>query len=79
MRASLERADLDAAVRGHALAIFGHLAEAEARVHGIPVERVAFHEVGAWDSIADIAAAAHLVAALGATRWSVGALPLGSG
>ncbi|TXM67934.1 LarC family nickel insertion protein [Methylobacterium sp. WL12] len=79
IRASLERADLDAAVRSHALAIFGHLAEAEARVHGISVERVAFHEVGAWDSIADIAAAAHLVAALGATRWSVGALPLGSG
>ncbi len=48
-------------------------------MHGIPVERVAFHEVGAWDSIADIAAAAHLIAALHATRWTVGALPLGSG
>jgi uncharacterized protein (TIGR00299 family) protein len=79
IRVALERADLEAAVRGHALAIFGHLAEAEARVHGIAVEQVAFHEVGAWDSIADIVAAAHLVAALGATRWSVGALPLGSG
>ena len=79
IRDALAHADLDAAVREHALAIFGHLAEAEARVHGIPVEQVAFHEVGAWDSIADIAAAAHLVAALGATRWSVGALPLGSG
>ena len=48
-------------------------------MHGIAVDHVAFHEVGAWDSIADVVAAAHLVAALGATRWSVGALPLGSG
>lgn len=79
IRQSLGRADLEPAVRAHALAIFGHLAGAEARVHGIAVEQVAFHEVGAWDSIADITAAAHLIAAVGATRWSVGALPLGSG
>ena len=40
---------------------------------------MAFHEVGAWDSIADIVAAAHLIAALDAAAWSVSALPLGSG
>ncbi|MGU3539413.1 LarC family nickel insertion protein [Methylobacterium sp. A54F] len=79
IREELSRADLDPAVRTHALAIFGHLAEAEARVHGIAVERVAFHEVGAWDSIADIVAAAHLIAVSGATEWSVSALPLGGG
>ena len=79
IRRDLTRADLDPAVRAAALGIFGRLAEAEARVHGIAVEAVAFHEVGAWDSIADIAAAAHLVAALGASAWSVSALPLGSG
>lgn len=77
--ADLERADLAPAVRAHALAIFGHLAEAEARVHGIAVDAVAFHEVGAFDSIADIVAAAHLIAALEARSWSVSALPLGSG
>ncbi|MCJ2123876.1 LarC family nickel insertion protein [Methylobacterium sp. J-077] len=79
IRAELERADLAPAVRAHALAIFGHLADAEARVHGITVDAVAFHEVGAYDSIADIVAAAHLIAALEVRSWSVSALPLGSG
>ncbi|MDP4005419.1 LarC family nickel insertion protein [Methylobacterium sp. NEAU K] len=79
IRAELEGADLAPSVRAHALAIFGHLADAEARVHGIPVDTVAFHEIGAFDSIADIVAAAHLIAALEARSWSVSALPLGSG
>jgi uncharacterized protein (DUF111 family) len=55
------------------------LAEAEARVHGTIPDHVSFHEVGAWDSIADIVAAAWLIKTIGATRWTVGALPLGSG
>ncbi|MFC6791087.1 LarC family nickel insertion protein [Methylobacterium komagatae] len=79
IRDGLRRAELTPEVTRHALAIFGHLAEAEARVHGIPVEQVAFHEVGAWDSIADIVAAAHLVAAIDASAWTVSALPLGGG
>ncbi|ACA18177.1 protein of unknown function DUF111 [Methylobacterium sp. 4-46] len=79
IRRALRGADLAPAVAEHALAIFGHLAEAEARVHGIPVEEVAFHEVGAWDSIADIVGAAHLIAALAPADWSVGPLPLGAG
>ncbi|MCJ2037307.1 LarC family nickel insertion protein [Methylobacterium sp. J-068] len=79
IRDELQGAPLAPAVRTHAIGIFSRLAEAEARVHGIGVDAVAFHEVGAWDSIADIVAAAHLIAALEATAWSVSALPLGSG
>ncbi len=79
IRAALRYAHLEPAVLDNALAIFGNLAEAEARVHGIAPDDVAFHEVGAWDSIADIVAASHLIVAVGATRWSVSALPLGAG
>ena len=65
--------------REHARAIAHRLAEAEAAVHGIDVERVHFHEVGAVDSAIDMALAGHLVDAVGASGWSVGPLPLGGG
>jgi uncharacterized protein (TIGR00299 family) protein len=79
IRARLHRADLPAGARRHALGIFSVLAEAEARVHGIPPDEVAFHEVGAADSIADIVAAGWLIDAQGAATFGVGPLPLGGG
>ncbi len=79
IRAALERGPLDETTRSHAIGIFTHLAAAEARVHGTSPEAVQFHEVGAWDSIADIAAAAWLIAEIDAARWTIGALPLGGG
>jgi len=61
------------------VAIFTLLAEAEGRVHGVPPDEVAFHEVGAWDSIADVVAAASLIERCGARSWSCGSVPLGRG
>jgi hypothetical protein len=62
-----------------ALNIFEHLANAEAQVHGIEKNSVAFHEVGAVDSIIDIVSAAFLIDGLGFCEWSCSPLPIGSG
>jgi len=79
IRHFLQTSRLDAAVIQRALAIFHVLAEAEAKVHGTEVEDVTFHEIGAWDSIVDIVAAAFLIERSGASSWSVAPLPQGAG
>ena len=79
IRRYLGASALDAAVRDRALAIFQVLAEAEAQVHGYEVDDVTFHEIGAWDSIVDIVAAAFLIDRAAASSWSVSPLPTGSG
>lgn len=80
IRAMIDACDaMSHEARGIACAIFGHLAEAEAVVHGCAVEAVHFHEVGTADSIADIALAGVLIDAVRAASWSIGPLPLGSG
>jgi hypothetical protein len=63
----------------HAIGIFSQLAHAEARVHGTTTDTVTFHEVGAWDSIADVLSAAYLIDAVGTAQWTIGPIPLGSG
>ena len=78
IRTLLGESDLDAAVRARALDIFARLAAAESAVHGVPVDDVSFHEVGAYDSIADIVCAAWLIERLDAS-WSCGPLPIGRG
>ncbi len=79
IRRRIANSPLPAAVQEHAIGIFTALAEAEGRVHGRPPDAVVFHEVGAADSIADIVAAASVIAAIGPATWSVTTLPLGGG
>jgi len=79
IRRLLDDAKLEAQVRDQAQAIFAVLAKAEARVHGIPVEKVHFHEVGAVDAIVDITGAAIAVHAMGIERVTVGPVALGEG
>jgi uncharacterized protein (TIGR00299 family) protein len=75
----LNRGSLTVKQRELALRIFRRLAEAEATVHGMPLEKVHFHEVGALDSIADIAGAAIGLDLLGVERFTSRAVPTGSG
>ena len=75
----IDGSGLDDGVRARATAIFSLLAEAESRVHGVPADAVRFHEVGGWDSIADVVSAAWLIEALGPIEWSCAPLPLGRG
>src|SRR5262245_36284939 len=79
VEAILARGKLTARQCGLALAIFRKLAEAEAAVHGMPVEKVHFHEVGALDSIADIAGAVVAIDSLGLDRITCRSVPPGSG
>jgi len=77
--AVLTKAKLAPAVRSRALAIFDALARAEARVHGIPLERVHFHEVGAVDAIVDVTGAAIGLERLGIARVTASPVALGGG
>ena len=62
-----------------ARSIFLHLAEAEGKIHRKPIEKVAFHEVGAVDSIVDIVGTAIGVTLLGIDEVHASPLPAGKG
>jgi uncharacterized protein (TIGR00299 family) protein len=75
----LGRGILTSKQRDLALRIFRRLADAEAAAHGIAVDKVHFHEVGALDSIADIAGAAIGLDLLGVDRFTSRSVPTGHG
>ena len=79
IRELLEKSALSMAVKQQALSIFEVIAAAEGKVHGKPAEEVAFHEVGAVDSIVDIVGAAICLDYLEVERIFVSRLTVGGG
>jgi uncharacterized protein (TIGR00299 family) protein len=70
---------LDEKVKERAARIFSRLAEAEARVHNEPIEKIHFHEVGALDAIVDVVGACIGFELLGVERFLASPLHVGSG
>jgi hypothetical protein len=75
----IEQADYPPPVTRGALAIFRRIAEAESHIHGISMEAIHFHEVGATDAIVDIVAAALCLDYLNADEIRCGPVELGGG
>ena len=71
--------DLAAGVKERAITVFRRLGKAEAAIHGVPIEKVHFHEVGAIDAIVDIVGACIGLDLLGVEKIYCSALNLGSG
>ena len=77
IRGLIKRSQLDPAVKSTSSEIFAALAAAEAKIHGVPIDQVHFHEVGATDSIVDIVAAAVGVRELAIEAFYFSVIPLG--
>ena len=79
IRALIEASALSARVKERALAVFGAVARAEAKVHDRPVEEVEFHELGAVDSIVDAVGAGLVLELMGSPEVYCAPPPMGSG
>ena len=75
----LDAAELPSGVDDRARAIFAQVAQAEAKIHDISIERVHFHEVGAVDSIVDVVGAAICLEHLQVEQALCGLVELGGG
>jgi pyridinium-3,5-bisthiocarboxylic acid mononucleotide nickel chelatase len=79
IRAIVEEAGLPPRARSQALDAFARLADAEARIHGVPVDDVHFHELGAVDTLVDVCGAFVLLDDLGVDRVACSQLPFARG
>lgn len=67
------------AVAERARAVYRRIAQAESKVHGVPVEQIHFHEVGAMDALADVTAVCYLMEKLSPDRVECSPVHVGSG
>lgn len=67
------------AVRSNILAVYQSIADAESRVHGVPVEQIHFHEVGSLDALADITGVCLLMELLAPEQVLASPVHVGSG
>jgi uncharacterized protein (TIGR00299 family) protein len=79
IRRMLESAGLPPRVQSRAIGAFELLARAEAEAHGVPEEKVHFHEVGAVDAIVDIVGTAWALELLSVDRCHASVIPQGRG
>jgi pyridinium-3,5-bisthiocarboxylic acid mononucleotide nickel chelatase len=75
----IDGADFSQQVKDTALKIFKKIGEAEGLIHGVPLEQVHFHEVGAVDSIIDIIGTAILIHQLEISVIKSSPIPVGTG
>ena len=78
-RSAIDQSALSDGGKARAKALFDRLAEAEAAIHNMPVEKVHLHEVGALDSIIDIVGAVFALEWFDADRIVVSPINVGSG
>lgn len=79
VRTIIESSSLASEIKTQSLHIFTLLAQAEAKVHGVGIDEVHFHEVGALDAIVDIVGVVIGLHLLGVEQVYASPLPLGSG
>ncbi len=71
--------DLPEEVKAEVRAVYDSIARAESKVHGVPVEEVHFHEVGALDALADVAGVCYLMYLLKPDQVLASPVHVGSG
>ena len=75
----VESADCKESIKANAIKSFEIIAEAESKVHGIDIEEVHFHEIGAVDTIIDLFGVSFALDDLGIEKITANKVPLGTG
>ena len=71
--------EIPEAVRENVIAVYDCIAQAESQVHGVAVEQIHFHEMGAMDAVADVTAVCLLMHTLGNPKVVASPIHVGSG